>query len=340
MALKCSNTRMNPQRMRLLVREIVRERVLEAQQQRDQETVGRLEFLWEHLVRQSDPACSLAGEMRQTLLDQREADQSLVAALEGSGWTRLKQDLFADADQFDELRGKVLNIAKDPAMLPIHLLGATGQERAEECHTTLLCRLLDPSGAGAGPLGLELLRSFLRLVLLGSPMLSALAGRHARVRDQEWLNYLRLVLDVELGRRLQILDRRDEPRMGLVAGTYEGGEVVAYPWSGEDFTRESRRPPSARIASAIGSGGAPAAQQFHAASAEGRRLPPAACPEGRPPAWGWRLQLQAQGRRPHAAPHYLDMLSRGRRSPTCSHDAIWSGAAPNLSWPPIRRKSP
>jgi len=155
---------------------------LEAQQHADDLLVQELEPRWAALVETSNPLSALRHGMIDALESERAVERVLVERLE-RGWTAFTGEVFKGAEKYEVLFSKIADPARDPAMLPITLLGATDQERVEDCHTDLLCRLMDPSPRQSGELGLRLLGAFLKVGAI-NPVPSEVVLRRARIRRE------------------------------------------------------------------------------------------------------------------------------------------------------------
>jgi hypothetical protein len=139
---------------------------LEADRAFEQDLATRLEARWDTLVENSGPLREWRTEMEAALVAERVVEQDIVAGL-SNRWKDFTDDAFKDGHKFEALLAKLDKISRvdrDPAMLPVHLLGVIDQVRREKRHTALLCHLLSPSPKDAGKLGLALLRAFLALV--------------------------------------------------------------------------------------------------------------------------------------------------------------------------------
>ncbi len=156
------------------------QRALAGQRQADQALADRLEARWDGLVTTVDPLRALRAEMDAALAARRAEDQALVARLEAR-WPAIRDEHLAEAARYDVLLAKLP--PDDPALLPVHLLGATNQVRDERRHTSLMCLLMSPSAAG--PVAVDMLRAFANLA--GATDVPDASLPEAAVWEPQWV---------------------------------------------------------------------------------------------------------------------------------------------------------
>lgn len=167
------------------------------------------------LLFSKEDAAERFARLRPDLLDvwERELDRERiqVRALE-DGWKAFTDRAFAGAARFEELYAR-LDLAREPAALPVTLLGPLGREQDERSHTRMLGALLDPGVAGE--LGAKLLRAFLGVVEGGE---AGDAWTDAEIR--------RARVEIEPGWRVEGKDRVVYPDLVLFVPRAEAEQVI------------------------------------------------------------------------------------------------------------------